>query len=91
MTSGIMDFSKALPVENIADVGDVPTEYFSEAENKLSGEIARVFEKSRSVNCDLFGIQERIVKYEKKALKKYADDALKKSIAKVSVRFENVR
>ena len=53
MTSGIMDFSSALPVEDVADVGDVPPEYFSEAANKLSGELHRVFEKSRSVKCDL--------------------------------------
>jgi hypothetical protein len=91
MTSGIMDLSKALPVEDIADVGNVPPEFFTEAANKLSGEIHRVFEKSRSVNCDIFGVRERIVKYEKRSFKKHADTALKKSTAKVEVRFENVR
>lgn len=91
LTSGIMDLSDALPVDEVADVGDVPMEFFTEATNKLTGEIHRVFEKSQAVGCDLFGVRERIVKYEKRALREHADRALENTVALVEVTFQNVR
>ena len=91
MTSGIMDLSSALPVDEVSDVGDVPMEFFTEAKNKLTGEIHRVFEKSQAVGCDLFGVRERIVKYEKRSLKKHAERALENAVALVEVTFQNVR
>lgn len=91
LTAGILDFSKALPVEDIADGGNVPKEYFTQASKKLSSEILRVFEKSKSVGCDLFGVRERIIKYEKRSLKKLADTALQNTVASISVSFSNIR
>lgn len=91
LTSGIIDFSEALPVEDIADSGNVPKEYFSQASKKLASEIQRVFEKSKNVGCDLFGVRERIVKYEKHSLKTFADSALKNTVLSVNVTFSDVR
>lgn len=91
LTAGILDFSQALPVEDIADSGSVPKEYFTQAAKKLSSEIQQVFEKSKSVRCDLFGVRERIIKYEKRSLKKTADWALENTVAIVNVSFSNIR
>lgn len=91
MTAGILDFSKALPLEDVSDVGDAPTAYFALAEKKLKGEITTVFEKCRKVGCDLFGLKERLEKYEKKHFHSLKDIILEGAIAEVSVTFRNVR
>ena len=91
LTAGISDYSKAQNLQNISDVGDVPNGVFAAAEKKMSAEITRVFEKCRLCGCDLFGIQERLFKYEKKHADRLADSALTLAIPSVEVRFRNVR
>ena len=91
MTAGILDFSKAQSLKEISDIGDVPREYFTVAEKKLAGEIQTVFEKCRAVNCDVFGVRERLVKYEKRRFHKYEDMAFQNTLVNVKVRFQNIR
>ena len=91
LTAGISDYSKAQDLQNISDVGDVPNGVFTAAEKKLSAEITRAFEKCRLCGCDLFGIQERLYKYEKQDADRLADSALTLAIPNVEVRFRNVR
>ena len=91
MTAGILDFSKALPLQDVADAGDAPKEYLALAERKLKGEIVTVFEKCRKVGCDLFGLKERLAKYEKKKYHPLKDTVLEGAIAEVSVKFRNIR
>jgi hypothetical protein len=91
VSAGILDYSKAQSIENISDAGDVPKEFFSLAEKKLKGDITRAFEKCRSVQCDVFGVRERLVKYEKKRLKKYADTALRDVRLNTEITFRNIR
>ena len=66
VTAGIADFSKALDVKGLADVGDVPDGAFAAAEKKLSATLNQVYEKARGVGCDVFGLQERLVKYKQR-------------------------
>ena len=91
LTAGALDFSKSQPLDKIKDVGDLPSAYFTVAEKKLSGEIERVFEKCKACNCDLFGVRERLIKYEKRRLKKEEIPTLQNTHANVLVRLKNVR
>lgn len=91
MTAGTLDYSKAQSLEEISDEGDVLTEYFTFASQKLAGEIKSVFEKCRAVECDLFGVRERLIKYERRRFHKHEDTAFENTRIEVTVRFENVR
>lgn len=91
MTAGILDFSKAQPLHEISDAGDVPSGYFALAEKKLEGEIATVFEKCKGVECDLFGVRERLVKYAKKKWENLQSTALQNTRAEINVHFRNIR
>ena len=91
VTAGILDYSLSQSIEEIGDVGDVPKEFFTFAANKLSGEIESVYEKCRAVGCDIFGVRERLIKYEKRRLKEKQDTVFQNTRIQVSVRFQNVR
>ena len=91
LTAGIADYSSAQDLTNIADAGDLPRGALASAEKKLSAEILRVFEKCRLSGCDLFGIQERLMKYEKKHANRLSDSALANAIADVEVHFRGIR
>ena len=91
MTAGIFDFSASQPIDKIADAGDVPKSFFTLAEKVLASEIEHTFEKCRAVNCDVFGVRERLVKYQKRPLWKKRDTAFQDTRIEVKVRFQNVR
>ena len=90
-TAGMLDYSKSQPIEKIGDAGDVPKEFFTLAANKLKGEIERTYEKCRAINCDLFGVRERLIKYGKRRFYNRQDSAFSDTRIQVSVRFKNVR
>ena len=91
MTAGILDYSKAQSIKDVADVGAVPKEFFSQANKKLAEEITMAYEKCRAVNCDIFGVQERLIKYERRRFEHQKTIALKNTRINVEVHFENVR
>ncbi len=89
--AGILDFSKSQSLDEISDAGDVPKEYFPLAEKKLTSEILTVYEKCRKVNCDLFGVRERLIKYERRTFHKHEHTAFQKTIPVVRIHFQNIR
>lgn len=91
MFAGILDFSQSQSLENIADVGDVPKEYFTYAAKKLESEIKTTYEKCKAVECDVFGVRERLIKYERRRFHKHEDTAFQNTHAEVTVRFRNLR
>lgn len=91
LTAGVSDLSKAQPIEEISDAGNAPKEFFTVAEKKLAGEIQRVFEKSKTLGCDLFGVRERLVKYEKHRYRDLQTIVLEHTRAEVNVRFRDIR
>ena len=91
MTAGIADYSKALNVNELADAGDIPDGIFFAAEKKLAAELTTAYEKARKVGCDVFGLEERLVKYKKREYHQHKDSLLEKSSLTVKVRFEGVR
>ena len=91
LSAGMVDYSQALPLDELADAGDVPSGAFFFAEKKLTAEIKTAFEKAKAVNCDLFGVRDRLVKYGKRKHRAYKDVILSQTTADVSVRFRGVR
>ncbi len=89
--AGILDLSKAQALSEIADAGNVPKEYFALAEKKLAAEIQTVYEKCKRVNCDLFGVRERLVKYARRHFQKQEDTAFQTTSAEVKIRFRGIR
>ena len=91
VTAGLADYSKALGVDELADVGDVPDGVFGAAEKKLSAALHTVYEKARRVGCDVFGLQERLIKYKQRKYHQYKDVLLDNVSLVTDVRFRNVR
>lgn len=89
--AGIRDYSKAQELLEISDAGDVPTGVFALAKKQMESDIFSAFEKSRGVNCDLFGIKSLLEKYENKYYKKLKDAILQTVRLDVDVSFRNVR
>lgn len=91
VTAGLADFSKALGVNELADAGDVPDGVFGAAEKKLSATLHTVYEKARSVGCDVFGLQERLVKYKQRKYHQYKNVLLDTISLVTDIRFRNIR
>ncbi len=89
--AGILDFSKAQSLDDISDAGDVPKEYFTLASKKLEGQIKTVYEKCRAVGCDVFGVRERLIKYECRRFHKHENTAFENTVADVNISFKNIR
>lgn len=91
LTAGLTDYSKAQNLNDVSDAGDVPQNLFRLAEKKLAAEITQTFEKCRAVECDLFGVLDRLEKYEKKHFHSLQNTALRGAILDLSVHFKGVR
>ena len=91
LTAGIVDYSKSLPLDEIADAGDVPDGIFFAAEKKLAADIHSVFEKARVNGCDLFGVQDLLLKHKPRSLQKYQNTILQNTSADVKIHFRNLR
>ncbi len=91
MVAGIMDYSKAQDLEDIKDMGSPPDGAFAAAEKKLSSAIITAYEKSKAVGCDVFGLQERLVKYKKRKYLEHKDTLLGDTALSVTVRFGSLR
>lgn len=91
LTAGLLDYAKALPPKDLADVGDVPAGAFSAAQKKLSGEILSLFEKTRALDCDLFRVADRFRKTGNPDFYTYQKSLLQNTVIEVDVHFQNVR
>ncbi len=91
MIAGVADFSKAQAGNQIKDMGGVPDGAFAAAEKKLSSALITAYEKARGVNCDLFQLQERLIKYKKRQYAQYKDTLPFASTLSVEVKFSGVR
>ena len=91
LSAGVLDYSRAQSLENFTDAGNVSEAFFRRAETKLTGELYRVYEKCRTCGCDLFGVRERLIKYEKREFRKKEHGVFQNTDAVISVRFQNVR
>ncbi len=91
LSAGVLDYSRSLPVDELADAGDVPFGVFDSAQKRLTAEIVSAFEKAKRVGCDLFGVRDKLIKYGKRKHRNYKDVVLSQTTADVSVVFHGVR
>ncbi len=91
LTAGAVDYSKAQEVEDIKDMGDLPSGTFAAAEKKLAAEITTAYEKARAVGCDVFELQERLVKYKRRQYQQHKSTLLDNTTLSVKVIFERLR
>ena len=91
ITAGVTDYSKAVDLKKLADVGDVPDGAFAAAEKKLTAELTSAYEKARAVSCDVFAIKERLVKYKNRKYQTQKEEFFNKTTLSVHVHFEGVR
>ena len=91
LTAGLLDNSKALPLDGLGDGGDIPNGVFESAEKLLTAQITSAFEKSRACGCDIFGIGENLQKYQSKRYKKVQATALSSALVDIKVTFRSVR
>ena len=90
VTAGILDNSKSVALEALQDAGDVPPAVFHAAQQKLSASIKQTFEKTRSLQCDIFGVGDMLAKYQS-GKRRHQAELLDNTHAEVTVKFENVR
>ncbi len=91
LTSGFLDYSKALPLDQTRDSGDVPKGAFGAAEKLLSAQITSVFEKCRACGCDVFELRDSLQKHAYSRYDELKDTVLENALVDVSVRFQSVR
>lgn len=91
LSAGLLDVSKAKPLDEIRDVGNVPSGVFSQAEKLLTAQITSAFEKCRACGCDIFGVGESLQKHNNKRYKAVKDVALKNALLDIQVTFRGVR
>lgn len=90
-TAGVLDYSTAQGLENFTDAGNVAPAYFRMAERQLTEVLLRAYEKCRLCNADIFGVQERLLRYAKRGLRYRKDEIFRNTTADVRIRFQNVR
>lgn len=91
LAAGIADASKAKPVEQTVDVGDLPAGLLPAAAEKLTGEIRALFEKCRALNFDAFDAIDKLQKYEREHFEAHKDTLLQDLSLDVQVEFKSVR
>ncbi len=91
LIAGTRDFSKAQNIEDIKDIGTPPDGVFAAAEKKLAGELTTAYEKARGVGCDILELQERLVKYKKRAYLQHKSTLLDNTTLSVKIKFTGVR
>jgi Ger(x)C family germination protein len=91
VTAGILDGAKAQSVENLSDAGEIPSGVLSNAEEKLQTSLVALFEKTRSLHCDIFDCVETLKRKEYDEYHAQKSTLLERIHPNVTIRFENVR
>ncbi len=91
ITTGVSDFSVSHGVQNVTDLGVISKTQLKKAEEKTTQLITKVFEKCRTLDCDLFELLDSLKKYERKHYDKLKEDVLQKTKLSVKVKIGNIR
>ena len=91
LTAGLLDNSKALPLDGLGDGGDIPNGAFQSAEKLLTAQITSAFEKCRACGCDLFGLGENLQKHQSKRYQAIKDEILKNALTDIQITFRSIR
>ncbi len=91
VVAGLLDYSKAQDLQETKDMGQIPDGAFFAAEQKLAATLVTVYEKARAVKCDVFRLQERLLKYQRREFFPFKDTVLEDTPLSVKVTFAGVR
>ncbi len=91
MVAGVADYSKSQGIEETKDAGTPPDGAFAAAEKKLSATLTTAYEKARGAGCDVFGLQERLIKYKKRQYLQHKDTLLDNTALSIKIRFVSLR
>jgi hypothetical protein len=91
ITAGLLDYSKSLPLLQTKDGGSLPNGTFAAAQKKLLAQISTAFEKCKSCGCDLFGLQERLHKYNHSKYTQLKNEILQKTKLEAKITFSSIR
>ena len=91
ITAGALDNNKADTIEDLEKSPKAPNKVLRVAEEKLKKEITDVFEKTKTLNCDVFECVETLKRKEYKEYHKQKHSLLEKIRPVVKVSFRTVR
>ena len=91
ITAGALDDSLADSIDELEKAPEVPKQVLKKAEEQLKGEIVRLFEKTRALNCDIFECVETLKRKQYQEYRAQKDSLLEKITPVVKVFFVTVR
>ena len=91
ITAGALDNNKADSLETLEKFPQVPNKILRAAEEKLKGDIIQLFEKTKTLNCDVFECVETLKRKEYREYYEQKDTLLDKITPVVKVSFRTVR
>ncbi len=91
IVAGLQDMSSSQTIVEIAAPEKTKQAVLEEAGKKLKRLVHSTFEKSRAYECDLFGAEKRLQKFERKYFNAYRENLLDRVLVYADVRFSPAR
>ena len=91
ITAGALDDNLADSIDELEKAPEVPKKILDKAEEQLKTEIIQLFEKTRSLNCDIFECVETLKRKEYGEYHAQKDSLLERITPIVKVSFTTVR
>ena len=91
IVAGLQDMSSSQTIVEIAAPEKTKQAVLEEAGKKLKRLVHSTFEKSRTYECDLFGAEKRLQKFERKYFNAYRENLLDRVLFYADVRFAPAR
>ena len=91
IVAGLQDMSSSQTIVEIAAPEKTKQAVLEEAGKKLKRLVNSTFEKSRAHECDLFGAEKRLQKFERKYFNAYRENLLDRVLFYADVRFSPAR
>ena len=91
IVAGLQDMSSSQTIVEIAAPEKTKQAVLEEAGKKLKRLVHSTFEKSRAYECDLFGAEKRLQKFERKYFNAYRENLLDRVLFYADVRFAPAR
>lgn len=91
IVAGLQDMSSSQTIVEIAAPEKTKQAVLEEAGKKLKRLVHSTFEKSRAYECDLFGAEKRLQKFERKYFNAYRENLLDRVLFYADVRFSPAR
>ena len=89
--AGLQDLSSSQTIAEIAAPDKTKEAVLKAAGEKFAKAVRSVFEKSRALNCDIFDVKNRLLKYESAYFSAYKDSVLERLLFSAEAKFEPTR